>query len=194
MAADNVERELTCASCGANNEPGSTYCAYCGTLLPEKKIEKESVSSTVFTPVSISGEKIAFKRVSVGIAVLFTILTFGIYPVVWVLLRKKAFNELKGTEKIAGWLASLPLILWGLSIAIQNPEIQGIMRIASWITWIILAFKMRKMLREYIASFGDEDVLPNIAPSKIMTFFFTFFYIQYHINRLIDIGVFKRAN
>jgi F0F1-type ATP synthase assembly protein I len=119
-----------------------------------------------------------------------------VYPAFWVFLRRNSFNQLKVSEKIQDWLALLPLILWGVSFVLGANEGEGeqILALLSFVTWVFLSFKMRKMLREYVAGFADEEALKSVARSGIMTFFFLIFYIQYHINRLIDIGVFKRAN
>ncbi|WP_286953386.1 MULTISPECIES: DUF4234 domain-containing protein [Aminobacterium] len=185
MAADTVERELSCVSCGAVNEPGSKYCAYCGTLLQVKHIFP-----------AVEKAKVSFKRVSVGFVLFLTIVTLGFYQALWAFFRRKAFNQLNVSERISDWFALMPLVLLVASFAVSGNEsdLERILGIATWILWIVLAFKMRRMLREYVAGFADKDFLLNVAPSSVMTFFFTFFYIQYHINRLIDIGVFKRAN
>ncbi|WP_286847733.1 MULTISPECIES: DUF4234 domain-containing protein [Aminobacterium] len=194
MSSENVEKRQVCPSCGARNEGKTAYCAYCGTMLP--KVQSVEGATEGVIAIKLPGERIAFKRISVGLVLFLSIITLGVYPAFWVFLRRNSFNQLKVSEKIQDWLALLPLILWGVSFVLGANEGEGeqILALLSFVTWVFLSFKMRKMLREYVAGFADEEALKSVARSGIMTFFFLIFYIQYHINRLIDIGVFKRAN
>lgn len=201
--ATNSPRQ--CRSCGAENPPESTYCAYCGSLLPagpEEQTEPERDGTPPDRAVPIGdrfgASRASFKRIGLIWFILLSIITLGIYPACWVILRRKDFNALNGTEKIADWAAFLPLglVLLFLFLGTTLTEGQGgeVFNLLSFAVWIWLAFKMRRILRDHVAAVAPDYAENNVAPSALWTVIFTLFYIQHQINRLIDVDILRRRN
>jgi len=116
------------------------------------------------------------------------IITGGIYLAVWFWTRRTAFNRLKHYEKINYMIALLFLISNIILVALLIPSIclegtpagkniddfSRILNLFVVLTMILQAFKIRRILS---AHYG-------IKLSGIATFIFSFYYIQYKINRL----------
>ena len=57
--------------------------------------------------------------------------------------------------------------------------------------WIYMKFQIRTILRTYALKYLDKNtVMESIAPSGVCVFFFGIIYLQYHINKMIDMGLF----
>lgn len=204
MNPEIPSRPLQCRSCGAENAPDSAYCAYCGNLLPaEERPEADDGGAGTKDGVSpigdrFAGPKIGFKRIGIFKFVIFSILTLGIYPACWIFLRRRQINALASTEKLSDFVAFLPLgltlisLLFGMSL--EGEDSPDWMSLISFALWIWIAFRMRRMLRDHVAGIAPDYAEGNVAPSKLWTFLFTCFYIQHHINRLIDVDILRRTN
>ncbi len=134
-----------------------------------------------------------------GLVMLFTILTCGIFMVVWNIIvaawmRRVQPNSQALLYYIAG--AILTLVNGGASfgyvMAFQHhrsyqPHIlASLIGIASWVVRLIARFSMKASLEQHYN--GPEPL--GLTLNGAMTFFFGGLYHQYHLNRINEI---KRA-
>ena len=209
-----------CPGCGAVIQEDAAFCEYCGVAV-KQRAEAGKESSASSWPVegtwSAAPEKTSnasfpqarLKKVSPFIMIFFTLLTFFLYPVVWLFLRLRTFNSMSEKTRIhpviSGLFActavALAVILNGDSLI--GPEVpqQAIdtaisyIFLANFILSVILTFTLRRILREYAARMDKSPLAANIiARSEVFSFLFQFLYIQHHINLLIDAGLVERTN
>lgn len=120
--------------------------------------------------------------------VLLTIVTVGIYPIIWL------FNNYKVIDKVtASTTANDTFIIWiaiciGLSGALSGTGevildiLSLILTIASSVLYIVWAFRAKKALQEYALNTHKIDLKMN----GFYTFLFTIYYINYCINDLSE--------
>ncbi len=145
---------------------------------------------------------------SISAMVLLTLITGGIYVPIWFLIRRKAINSLRSSDKLqSAWLCFALLgyahtILVGLvknlnwgswaNVGYLLTIVRPPLLLLSAIIVIVSCFKVRSILLDHLApreqsmfSAGarlqqDDEI------SSLATFFLGIFYLQYKINRLID--------
>jgi hypothetical protein len=131
------------------------------------------------------------KKRNVLLMILLTLITYGVYIPVWFLNRKDSINNLNSKEKISAGpiiflliisiiyaIMLIPSILFTeTSIGSIIDWIDIIINLAGSIIILIMSFKVRRILNEHY----------NTKISDIATFLFTFFYLQYKINRFNEI-------
>jgi hypothetical protein len=124
------------------------------------------------------------ERRSVLLLVLLSIITLGIYPSVWFLRRRRFLDSLDSTQKLGG-LAAAPLAGLIVSIVLGfvalPPELDRAGSVASGAASVITAFQVARILRSNFARSGRL-----LQVSRIATFFFNAFYLQYKINQAAD--------
>jgi len=139
-------------------------------------------------------EKNVMRKTSVLLMILLTIITYGIYFPIWFLRRQNLFNQLPVKEKLNSGAAIFVLIIYCISVFFipvklltQNASLIDILNtidtfisLLGGLIILILAFKVRRILNEYC----NEHLGMNVPFSRVATFFFTIFYLQYKINRL----------
>ena len=208
-----------CPGCGAAIQEDAAFCEYCGVAV-KKRPEAGAPAPTSAWPVEGTWNappeetrggvpKAKLKRVSPLIMIFFSLLTFLIYPVVWLFLRQGTFNSMSEKTRLSPVLSglfactalSLALVLNGESLI--GPAVPQ-QAIDSAITYIFLAyfvlstvvtFTLRRILREYASRMDKSPLAANIvARSEVFAFFFQFLYIQHHINLLIEAGLAERTN
>ena len=139
---------------------------------------------------------------------LLTLLTAGLYAPIWFLIRRRALNSLRSREKLrvlpvaaalAGLVTSLCLSIlgrsrWGSWIASDNTLVvlaRGISLVAG-LTLIVQCFKVRRILLDHLAPRQEAMFSTGIRMqheelfSRMGTFFFGIFYLQYKINSMLD--------
>lgn len=143
-------------------------------------------------------EKLRFKKVGMFMFFLLQLVTLGLYLGIWLYLRKDELNKLSRTAKLEDYM---PISILLLSAAYVGGQIygaggiSGMLSFVSFVITIIAAFRIRDMMREYAQNFDTSGLaVQGVMASGVMTFFFTFFYAQYHINKLIDAGYIERVN
>ncbi|WP_372761354.1 DUF4234 domain-containing protein [Pseudoalteromonas sp.] len=118
--------------------------------------------------------------------VLLTIATAGIYPIIWMFINTPKLEKIT-TKKVADhtflvWLAVC--VGLGGALASTGEEaidiIAGILTIASWVLYIIWAFRAKAALQEYALTEHKIDLRMN----GFYTFILTVYYINYCINDL----------
>lgn len=209
-----------CPGCGAVIQEDAAFCEYCGVAVKQRaEAGKEGSASSwpvegtwSAAPEKTSGASFPqarLKKVSPLIMIFFTLLTFFLYPVVWLFLRLRTFNSMSEKTRIhpvlSGLFAcaavALAVILNGDSLigpAVPQQAIDTAISyifLANFILSAVLTFTLRRILREYAARMDKSPLAAKIvARSEVFAFLFQFLYIQHHINLLIDAGLVERTN
>lgn len=142
------------------------------------------------------------KHRSVWMMVLFTVISLGIYYLIWWLRRRDALNRLNSSKKVAIW----PLLLLGLlfagslvlgilagSLGEGAPIVQtgnlvsSVVQIVVSIAMLIQTFRVKDIIEDHAAPDPHSDTLfvERVQLSGLMTFFFSIYYLQWAINRHI---------
>ncbi len=145
---------------------------------------------------------------SVPGAIFLTILTLGLYPPIWFMTRRKAFNHLQSREKLGRGAPAAAFLLmlvsaclpfaggakWGSWVQAENAlgPVHPLILLAAGIILAVQCFKVRRILLDHLAPreegmfsasirFQYDDLL-----SRVGTFFLGIFYLQFKINELIN--------
>jgi Domain of unknown function (DUF4234) len=145
------------------------------------------------------------KRRSVLLMILFTVITLGVYYLVWWFRRRPGLNLLDSPQKLAMWPLLLTAAMWvvqfGVGIAqglapdeqILNPEVQmlsSVFQLYVGIVMIFQAFKIKSIIEDHVFPDVQERALfvEHVKLSGLMTFFFSIYYLQWAINRYVIDG------
>jgi hypothetical protein len=131
-----------------------------------------------------------------GLVLLFTILTCGLFDIVWSLIQAAWFQKIKPTSKVLMYyiitavlsLANIGRSAIFFNVAFHNghPERHfgsSLIGIAAFAISLVARFTFRADLEEHYN--GPEPI--GLRLSGIMTFFFGNIYFQYHFNRINQI-------
>lgn len=142
-----------------------------------------------------------FKKRSVISIIFFNCITLGIYSFVWFYKQKEVVSNHKTVYQPNNSLINIYLIFVLLYIMIYIPS-QFALRLSTslsssnsiiiatssfiiafsfFVLAIVISFQFKKALEEYFT----EKLKESVNFSKLATFFFVFYYLQYKINRLI---------
>ncbi|MGB3459763.1 MAG: hypothetical protein WBB08_10850 [Halobacteriota archaeon] len=141
-----------------------------------------------------------FKKRSVISIIFFNCITLWIYSFVWFYKQKEVVSNLKTVYQPNNSLINIYLIFVLLYIMIYIPS-QFALRLSTslssfniiiatssfiiafsfFVLAIVISFQFKKALEEYFT----EKLKECVKFSKLATFFFVFYYLQYKINRLI---------
>jgi len=126
------------------------------------------------------------KIISVFKVILFTVVTFGIYPSVWFVKRRPYFNNLVSGNKF-GYVIPVGLVIVSIiSLVISLLEVATIYALDKFIEIIVIvgllyqSFKARKIMLEHYNTNLNKD----IDIDGIFTLFLGFIYLQYKINKI----------
>jgi len=136
------------------------------------------------------------KKKNIFLMILLTLITYAIYQPIWFLKQKRAINNLKSKEKLTGTPFIFVIVIYAISIlillitfiSIDTTTLLVIDLIDTLITWtgviilIVMSFKVRRIFHQYF----NVVLKRNIKFSKIWTFLFGIYYLQYKINRILD--------
>lgn len=183
-------RMANCSKCGAQLPPNATACEYCGTAV---EIPRSPTTGGYNAP-STPGEQPAFKVSSVLTMILLTLFTCGLYVGIWFYMRRDELGRLDetGTKKtttlINGVIASQAAFVAMAFLATPDSEEASIITLLMLVFCGLLvyaSFHIRALLRKRAARISPQSVA-FVAPSGFLTFFFTIYYLQIHINRMIS--------
>jgi len=142
------------------------------------------------------------KQRRVLVMIIFTIVTFGVYYVIWFFRRRKALNALNSPRKVALW----PLLLSSANLVIaavlgfvsggrRAEEVIGAMPVALYnlvqlalaLVMVWQCFVVKDIIEDHLSA-PDDGALPSIFVERVQlsglaTFFFSIFYLQSVINR-----------
>lgn len=94
-----------CSKCGSEIKDGGSFCPNCGSPVKESEKEEVKVESTVAnnsTPASMTIEKR-----EIALAIILSIITCGIYGIIWFIGMTDDVNKLTGDYKTSGGMAFL---------------------------------------------------------------------------------------
>jgi hypothetical protein len=130
-----------------------------------------------------------------GICVLLSIVTCGIFSVVWIMVEAFWVKKVQPTSKAVTYF-SIVIGLWALSFVLSISggvsaartghtdsslqAIQGVITLGYAIVWIVGAFSMRDSIEEH---FNSAEPI-GLSLSGVMTFFFNVWYFQYHFTKI----------
>lgn len=139
------------------------------------------------------------QRRSVFVMIVLTVVTFGLYYIVWFFRRRAALNALNSSRKLPLW----PLVTFAVFTAVDyvlafgdaagligTPVMVAIFvgRIAVGILMLVQCFTVKGMIEDHLYTpdlTGMPALTPRVELSGVLTFFFSIFYLQYIINREI---------
>ena len=130
-----------------------------------------------------------------GICLLLSIVTCGIFSVVWIMVEALWVKKVQPASKAVTYFAiviglyvlSLVLSISGAVTAARTGHtdsslqgIQGIISLGILIMWIVGAFNMRDAIEEH---FNSAEPI-GLSLNGVMTFFFNVWYFQYHFTKI----------
>src|SRR5262245_12461165 len=130
-----------------------------------------------------------------GICLLLSIVTCGIFSVVWIMVEALWVKKVQPASKavtyfgivIGMWLLSFVLSISGAvsSARVGHSDsalqgIQGIITLGYFIVWIMGSFHIRDSIEEH---FNSAEPI-GLSLSGVMTFFFNVWYFQYHFTKI----------
>jgi len=136
------------------------------------------------------------EKKNILILILYTFITYAIYQPIWFLKQKNAINNLKSKEKLTDTPFNIVLVLYAVSALFllisffpydNNTQsvidaIDNTISITGSIILLFMSFKVRRILHQYY----NIVLKRNIEFSKIWTFLFGIYYLQYKINKILD--------
>jgi hypothetical protein len=123
------------------------------------------------------------ERRSVLLMLLLTIVTFGVYPIIWYLRRTPFLDSLTVDKKVGNlpWYSlSFLVATFGASLAHAH-DLVRLTEVAGGILDLVVAFRVARILRSHFARTGRF-----IGVSGIGVFFFRTLYLQHVINKAAD--------
>lgn len=149
----------------------------------------EAPQAELHTPASSSDIK-EFKRFSAWAVFFLNIITLTIYGMYWLYSRGKQINEYSKEAKVNmsalyGYLILAVSINFIDVLPLGQDTLNGLSIIATIlyiVLYVLAVFSMRKALAEIINKGSAEPV----KIGGVRTFFFSFIYFQYVINKTID--------
>jgi hypothetical protein len=126
------------------------------------------------------------ERRPVILCLLLTLVTFGLYPSIWMLRRARFLNQLDAEAKFQ---SNLPLVIlsshvlsWICAASRDAAPARPLLSLIAGVTAVIAAFRIARILRSSFARTGRFLELSTIA-----TFFFGIYYLQYKINQAAEL-------
>lgn len=110
-----------CGNCGANIPEGNKFCANCGapvsgTAEPTRSTEQTYNSSTDTNTTVVGGYRVNIKKREIAVAVILSIVTCGIYGLIWFINIINDLNTAAQTpdDKSAGMIILLTIVTCGI--------------------------------------------------------------------------------
>ena len=189
-----------CIKCGADVPKGAERCEYCGAVVELPKAAPVAAHEPeVQRASSVPADVPQFRVVSVGLMVVITLITQGLYLSFWFFLRRKEFADLspkasKASSIFVGLLGVHVFYLLGILGYLGNPgqellDILASLSFALWGAMIYAAVIARGALAEFASVRGRGE----FAGSILWAVIFNAFYLQSQINRMVDARLLNRA-
>lgn len=150
---------------------------------------------------------------NVALVVALAFITFGLYYPVWFLRRRSGINSLHSSEKIGVGIFAAVLALLSLTLLLDLSQGYFTSAGMSWLRWfniiiwflssvllLIQAFKVKRILEEHAEKSsrglfgGSISLAQESSLSGVATFFFGIFYLQYKINKIIEVWTDSHPN
>jgi hypothetical protein len=138
------------------------------------------------------------KKTSIILMIILTVITAGIYWPIWFWIRRKAINMMQAKEKLGSGVLVLAIILFVISLFVAliagvmervGEELllakgleafSGILHTVAAAAVLVQSFKVRRIFDEHF----NTHLRKGISFSRVATFFFILYYLQYKINRI----------
>jgi hypothetical protein len=124
------------------------------------------------------------ERRSVLLLLVLSIITLGVYPSLWYVLRTRFLDSLDANKKVGPWPwvnVVLTAMVFVASVARAHEDLVRILQLGGGITSLSLAFRVAGILRSDFARTGRF-----IGVSSLGVFFFGCVYLQHVINEAAD--------
>jgi hypothetical protein len=176
---------MYCSNCGRRNVDSARFCNNCGIQLPREPKDQQSGGG-------LQQSNGTLKRTSLILVILLTIITAGFYYPLWFIGRQKGINSLQARDKLASGIfifATILNILICLTIIeyfnynLSQSDTINLLNFLSFILeaiYVLQLFKVRDIFIEHFNHRLNRD----ISFSRVATFFFQIYYLQYKINRV----------
>jgi hypothetical protein len=136
----------------------------------------------------------AGERRPVVLLILLSVVTLGIYPIIW-LFRRRAFLDSLDSDAKLGNIPTVVAVMYGTDVGIgvwssmakAGEGLDRLVQIAAGITMLIAVFRVAHILRSDFARSGRF-----IGVSGVMVFFFGTLYLQYKMNQAADTSPLKK--
>lgn len=192
---------MFCPSCGRQNADNVSFCGACGKPLagsaPAQFAQPGPAPYAPAAPMTAAAQapNPGFEQHSVILLYVLSCVTGGIFAYYWLITRSKIANTLQSTRKVSigafiGAIVMLGIfiILYIAGVALlmaKEPEtgvvllcISMLLALIAGIIVLVQVFNFRAALIEHF-----RDV-PGVEINGVLTFFFSFMYLQYKINKL----------
>lgn len=122
------------------------------------------------------------ERRSVVVCILLTLVSLGFYPGIWLMRRRAFVNHLDASSKLAAWQAHAYLATGALGFvfAFGGPDgraFMNFMNALGGIALLVANFRVASILESDFRRSGRF-----LSVSRLLTFFFGLYYLQYKIN------------
>ncbi len=139
-----------------------------------------------------------FKKTSIVVMVILTIVTAGIYWAVWFMTRRKAINAMQAGEKLGSGLFVLAIVLFVISLVVAvyagvMERMGGELLLAKGLqasstilhsvaaaAVLVQSFKVRRIFEEHF----NVHLRQGVTFSRVATFCLIIYYLQYKMNRM----------
>lgn len=181
-----------CPKCGAELSPNATLCEYCGSRVETARPSAGAVEPNAFPPAGL----VRLKRSSITGMLICWICTLGLYSSIWYLSRKGGLKalDLSQSRKTDGLIKAYAVLhcIFFYAFFIGKTEgpdsefFSAVLLIFAGFS-IYLACVVRALLRGYASRMTQQNTADAfVAPSLFWTSLLGIFYLQAHINRMMD--------
>lgn len=94
-----------CSKCGSEIKDGGSFCPNCGS--PAKESEKEEVKVESTDANNSTPANMTIEKREIALAIILSIITCGIYGIIWFIGMTDDVNKLTGDNKTSGGMAFL---------------------------------------------------------------------------------------
>ena len=183
---------MHCPGCGAPMREGEEVCQFCGTPTAERQRKSERIRNEEKKQRKLESLP-QMKYVGNFFAAFVWLFTFGFYSFYWYFSRRDALNRLNSGKNFPSVMLLINSVMFMVYIIFGNIDgiISDVIFTVSFFGVIgisaYIAFQVKDMLQSYALSrMNKTAVIKIVAPSGICLFLFGPLYLQYQINKMID--------
>jgi hypothetical protein len=142
------------------------------------------------------------KHCSLWLMIAFTLISFGVYYLIWFFRRRPGLNRLDSPRKLPMWPLLMAAAFFGVTFTLGlvsggepvsdliGPVGSGVLvllRLVVGITMMVQCFRIKDIIQDHATLPPDPDqrFVEQGQLSGLMTFFFSIFYLQWAINKYV---------
>jgi hypothetical protein len=139
---------------------------------------------------------------SLWLMIVFTLISLGLYFLIWFFRRRPGLNRLDSPRKVPMWPLLLAVASFGVEFVLglvagaePVPDVIGpaasgaltLLQMVVGIIMIIQCFRIKDIIQDHATAPADPDqrFVEQVQLSGVMTFFFSIFYLQWAINKYV---------